>query len=142
MSLTVRRPRHASRTAEPVEQPDQVALLRAEVERLTAERDLARRAAEHWGQRATAAETTLRNLPAALANPDALIRSLYAEREEARAAAAAARSAAIAEAAVAVLNTRGPLIHRDSTYAAYDAVRRVGDPNAPSIHDEPKDGDQ
>lgn len=42
----------------------------------------------------------------------------------------------IAEAAEAVLNTRGPLIHRDSTYAAYDAVRRVGDPNAPSIHDE------
>lgn len=92
MSLTVRRPRHAYRSPTPVEQPDQVALLRTVVEQLTAERDQARRAAQRWGERATAAETTLRNLPAALANPDALIRSLYAEREEARAEAAALRA--------------------------------------------------
>lgn len=46
------------------------------------------------------------------------------------------RDAAIAEAAEAVLSTRGPLVHQDSTYAAYDAVRRLADPNAPSIQDE------
>ncbi|MEY9837402.1 hypothetical protein [Streptacidiphilus sp. EB103A] len=37
-----------------------------------------------WRHRALVAELTLRRLPAALANPDALIRRLFAEAETAR----------------------------------------------------------
>lgn len=65
---------------------------------------------------------------------------LLAERARLKAelAESTGRTAALAEAALAVLNVRGPLIHQDSIYAAYDAVRRLDDPDAPSIHDEPE----
>ena len=96
MSIITRRPAHAF-TAPPVPPVPPVppapagpsdeqllAAARAEIAGLRTQLGQCEAAYRGWRHRALVAEQTLRNLPAALARPDALIKRLYGEAETAK----------------------------------------------------------
>lgn len=84
MSLTARRPKHAF-TPPPAQDTDYLlAAAHAEVREVRRQLGLAITDVRTWRWRALQAEHVLSVLPAALANPDALIKRLFAEAETAR----------------------------------------------------------
>lgn len=92
MSLSLHRPKHATVPTPPPDWERRAITAESEVRALRVQLGRAAADSRQWKFRAIQAEHVLANLPAALANPDALIRRLFAEAETAKVALAEAKA--------------------------------------------------